>query len=231
MLTLSNQTSRYKIERIGIETYSNLMPIWRPGPEVITLFSCSTLLSSKFQLLIKISTNEKVFCFMSLKCRVYHANANNCWHFNIYEQDKFRAQLSWAWKKLYNLRACLFRQSCKMLKKYILYITIPAKMGVFYNENTLNTIATSHAIVMMLRFSLLYSYAFRFRWAYVNAPITKNLRTVLLPCCHNCAGNLPNAYKQYKITDFIMRGFMRALVSSPAHFVCYLTVSSFIGTV
>ena len=23
--------------------------------------------------------------------------------FNIYEQDKFRAQLSWAWKKFYNL--------------------------------------------------------------------------------------------------------------------------------
>ena len=23
---------------------------------------------------------------------------------NIYEQDKFRAQLSWAWKKFYNLR-------------------------------------------------------------------------------------------------------------------------------
>ena len=24
------------------------------------------------------------------KCK----NANNCWHFDIYEQDKFRAQLS-----------------------------------------------------------------------------------------------------------------------------------------
>ena len=28
--------------------------------------------------------------------------ANNNWHFNIYEQDKFRAQLSLAWKKFYN---------------------------------------------------------------------------------------------------------------------------------
>ena len=26
----------------------------------------------------------------------------NCWHFNIYEQDKFHAQLSWAWIKFYN---------------------------------------------------------------------------------------------------------------------------------
>ena len=41
-------------------------------------------------------------------------NANNCWHFNIYEQDKFRtrAQLSWAWKKLYNLGACTILMPC-----------------------------------------------------------------------------------------------------------------------
>ena len=25
--------------------------------------------------------------------------------FNIYEQDKFRAQLSWAWNKFYNIGA------------------------------------------------------------------------------------------------------------------------------
>ena len=41
--------------------------------------------------------NKEVSCFKSLRC-IYHANkcknANNCWHFNIYEQDKFRAQLS-----------------------------------------------------------------------------------------------------------------------------------------
>ena len=30
----------------------------------------------------------------------------NCWHFNIYEQDKFGAQLSWVWKMFYNLSAC-----------------------------------------------------------------------------------------------------------------------------
>ena len=64
-----------------------------PGPEVIKLFSCSTQLSSKFQLLIKtkIPTNEEVSCFKSLRCFIYHANkcqnANNFWHFIIYEQD------------------------------------------------------------------------------------------------------------------------------------------------
>ena len=32
-----------------------------------------------------------------------YENANYCWHFHIYKQRKFHAQLSWAWKKLYNL--------------------------------------------------------------------------------------------------------------------------------
>ena len=67
----------------------------KPGPEVIKLFPCLTQLSTKFKLLIKteLPTNEEVYCFKSLRCCIYHANkcknANNCWHFNIYEQDKF----------------------------------------------------------------------------------------------------------------------------------------------
>ena len=37
-----------------------------------------------------------------------YENANNSWHFHIYLQRKFHAQLSWAWKKkFYNLRAWL----------------------------------------------------------------------------------------------------------------------------
>ena len=56
----------------------------RPGPEVIKHFSCSTQLSSKFQLLIKtkIPTNKK-FLALSFSDIV----------FIIYEQDKFHAQL------------------------------------------------------------------------------------------------------------------------------------------
>ena len=48
----------------------------RSGPEVIKLFSCSTQLSTKFQLLIKtkIPTNKEVSCFKSLRCCIYHAN-------------------------------------------------------------------------------------------------------------------------------------------------------------
>ena len=48
----------------------------RLGLEVLKLFSCSTQLSMKFQLLIKtkIPTNEEVSCFKSLRCCIYHAN-------------------------------------------------------------------------------------------------------------------------------------------------------------
>ena len=44
------------------------------GLKVIKLFSCSTQLSTKFQLVIKtkIPTNEEVSCFKSLKCFIYH---------------------------------------------------------------------------------------------------------------------------------------------------------------
>ena len=46
-----------------------------PGPEVIKLYSCSTQLSTKFELLIKtrMPTNEEVSCLKSLKCCIYHA--------------------------------------------------------------------------------------------------------------------------------------------------------------
>ena len=48
----------------------------KPGPGVIKLFSCSTQLSTKFQLLkkTKILTNEEVSCFKSLICCIYHVN-------------------------------------------------------------------------------------------------------------------------------------------------------------
>ena len=64
------------------------------GIEVILLFSCLTQLSTIFILLIKtkILTHGEVSCIKSLRCCIYHAN--NCCHFNIYELDKFRSQLS-----------------------------------------------------------------------------------------------------------------------------------------
>ena len=61
---------------------------------------CSTQLNTKFQPLIKtrLLKSKEVSCCKSLRCGINHANkcynANNCLHFNIYEQDKFCAQLS-----------------------------------------------------------------------------------------------------------------------------------------
>ena len=61
----------------------------RPGPEVIKLFF--RLNSTEHDILTahktKLPTNEEVSCFKSLRS----------WHFNIFEHDKFRAQLSWVW--------------------------------------------------------------------------------------------------------------------------------------
>ena len=62
----------------------------QPGPKVIKLFSCSTQLSM-------INTT-----YESLKARTICILR----HFSLYEQLKFRAQLSWAWKKFYNLGTC-----------------------------------------------------------------------------------------------------------------------------
>ena len=54
---------------------------FRPGPEVIKLFSCSTQLSIKFQLLTKSKKAEKLLllllgfsCFQTLKCSICQAN-------------------------------------------------------------------------------------------------------------------------------------------------------------
>ena len=70
------------------------------GPEVIKLFSGSTKLSTNFQLHIqtKMLKGKEFSKFQTLKRFTYHAdkcqNANNCWHFNIYEYDQFYDQLS-----------------------------------------------------------------------------------------------------------------------------------------
>ena len=47
-----------------------------PGSEVIKLYSCSTQMGTKFQLIIKtkIRKSKNVSCFKSLRCGNYHAN-------------------------------------------------------------------------------------------------------------------------------------------------------------
>ena len=67
-------------------------------PEVITLFSCSTQLSTKFQLLIKtiIPTYEEIsrFKYLIYVPFIMLINVKMPRHFEIYEHDKFHAQLS-----------------------------------------------------------------------------------------------------------------------------------------
>ena len=63
---------------------------WRPGPEVIELFSCSTQLSMEFVLLInlKLLTIANSFLLNIAEHENFSANkyenANHCWHFHIY---------------------------------------------------------------------------------------------------------------------------------------------------
>ena len=71
-------------------------------------------MSMNMQLLIKTKVPNFLFQVSQIW---YHAdkysNANNCWHFNIYEQNKFCAQLSWAWffKQFWGL-VCTFSVCC-----------------------------------------------------------------------------------------------------------------------
>ena len=50
----------------------------------------------------------------SAECEIFYAyeyeNASISWHFHIYRQRNFHAQLSWAWKKFYNLGARTYFQ-------------------------------------------------------------------------------------------------------------------------
>ena len=71
-----------------------------PDPEVIKHFSCSTQLSMKFVLLInlKLLTTANSFLLNTTEHENSSANkyenANSGWHFHIYMQRKFHAQLS-----------------------------------------------------------------------------------------------------------------------------------------
>ena len=81
------------------------------GPKVIILFPFSTQLSTKFILLVnvKMPTIVGILTIISTinttPARLKAINFFICRYFSFYEQLKFRAQFSWAWKKFYNLRA------------------------------------------------------------------------------------------------------------------------------
>ena len=87
-----------------------------PGLGVINLFSCSTRLSTKFILLIKVKMTT-IVCILTfiisvintISERLKSKNFFICQYFIVYEQLKFCAQLYWARKKLYNPGSCSLR--------------------------------------------------------------------------------------------------------------------------
>ena len=74
----------------------------KPGPEVIRLFPCSTQLSTKFILVINVEMPliVGILTFISMinttSERLKARNFLICRYFSLYEQLKFRAQLSLA---------------------------------------------------------------------------------------------------------------------------------------
>ena len=53
----------------------------------------------------------------------------NCQYFKIHKQNKFHAQLSWAWKKFYNLGAWIFTV-CIYLNDLFLHVKAHIKIKV-----------------------------------------------------------------------------------------------------
>ena len=80
-----------------------------PESEVIKLFSYSTQLSIKFFLLIniKMPTIVGILIFISgtnfMLISALQEKSLKCWYWFFYKQNKFHSQLSWSWKRFYNL--------------------------------------------------------------------------------------------------------------------------------
>ena len=111
---LLNSSSRTLMSH-GVLDVKWTQPAWNnttnTGPEVIKLFPCLTGLSRKFILLInvKMPTIVGILTFISMTNttseRLKARNFFICRYFSFYEQLKFPAQLSWAWKKFHILRS------------------------------------------------------------------------------------------------------------------------------
>ena len=101
-----------------------LLHFYRPGPEVIKLFSCSTQLSMKFSPLInvKMPTIVGILTFMTGKNSILGIsepkNSRISWYLSTYEHLKFHAQLSWARKKFYNLGPCSMQVNSSRISFY-----------------------------------------------------------------------------------------------------------------
>ena len=91
---------------------------------------------------------------------LHHIILINCWHFNIYEHDKFHAQLS---------RAPLFVDSTQLSMKFILLINVkmPTIVGILTLISIINTtserLKTRHFFICWY-FSFMTSWNFMLSW-------------------------------------------------------------------
>ena len=103
--------------------YGSVAKSGPPDSEIIKPSLCPTQLSTNFIMLtnFKMPTIVGILTFISminttperLKARTFF----NCRYFSFYAQSKFRAQLSWACKKFYNLRTwCVTRSATSLVK-------------------------------------------------------------------------------------------------------------------
>ena len=86
-------------------------------------FSCSTQPSMKFIMLIIVDNLTYISMINTTSERLKAKHFFICWYFSFFEQLKFYAQLSWAWKKFYNLRARFFRSSYSCTNFWMFLLT------------------------------------------------------------------------------------------------------------
>ena len=75
-MSLNLSSAAVVIGALRVKIKNNLVFYVKPGPKVIKLFSCSTQLCRKFQLLIKTEKlkNTDFFLAFTLRNCIYHAN-------------------------------------------------------------------------------------------------------------------------------------------------------------
>ena len=106
-----------------------------PDPEVINTFSCSSQWSMKFSLLINVKM-PTIFNIYERENSILGfpdpKKSQISWHFYTYEHLKFNAQMSWAWKKFYNLGA-RFKKTLRFTYRSR-YCLIGVKVTVSYSK-------------------------------------------------------------------------------------------------
>ena len=121
-------------------TYLNWDLVQRTRPWGYNPFLCSTQLSMKFILLINVQM-PTIVDILTLISKINITNeilrARNffiCRYFSFYERLKFHAQLSWAWKKFYNLAAWCHHNDVIFTSRNLLKLRMTAENWCQHND-------------------------------------------------------------------------------------------------